>query len=883
MYILTNSAAAWLLMLGGAAADPQVTSATSADEEAIEIDEVMRVRGSQQSMSSALARKRDSIQLVDSIVAEDIGKLPNNNVVEALQYVPGVQVGTRSAGELAGLSIRGLGHVVTTINGRQVFSSSGRGFALQDIPATMVASMDVFKTASADMVEGGIGGAIDIQTRRPLDFEGSQVTVTGKATYSDQSQQTDPNLSLLLSQRWQTGWGDVGALVSGSFIRSNYRDQIIWGGAIFPYDSDGNRLDSTPGEVLATDDMSYSLVRDAIGAIDNQGDRRRPTLNMVLEWAPTETSSYYVDATYIGYRETGMSQFLRMGTDSQPLLAPYEYFAGTNVVSRAYLANPNYLTANSASRGSTDGYQYGLGGEWALADALDMQAELFYQSNTYTTDSQALDIERQGDALWVEFNPNGGGQPAVGIEGLSLDDPSGFVSATYFDRRHRASGRALSGRVDFDYFRPLGWVDSWQFGARAETRDASSNNADAHHCEVCGEVDVSAIEGLLTVTPGDFFSGDATYPERWVVPSAYFMRNNPDLMRDTFANTSGEPAYDPAQFFAATEDSVAVYGQVNLMTELAGHMLDGMFGVRVVHTDATLSGFDVIDDETASPTEVNTTATEVLPNLTLRYQLGLQTQLRLNASRTVTRPNFGDLNPTLVLRAPANGQSGAGEGHGGNPDLQAVEANNLDIGAEYYFGEGSAVYSTWFYRDIENWIIPTTATETIAGQTYNITRPTNAGSGSMQGIEFGLQYFPQAVPDWLLGIGVQGSYTYIDAQTEDAEGEIIGMEGVSRHSASAVLVYEKGPFSARLSHTYRDAHLTGYNQAANMPAEIMADDIQFTDFSMGYEITDNLIVSFDATNVFGSKFYDYFGDAYLYNRDVRRYSRTFSLGVRYTL
>lgn len=153
----------------------------------------------------------------------------------------------------------------------------------------------------------------------------------------------------------------------------------------------------------------------------------------------------------------------------------------------------------------------------------------------------------------------------------------------------------------------------------------------------------------------------------------------------------------------------------------------------------------------------------------------------------------------------------------------------------------------------------------------------------MQGIEFGLQYFPQAVPGWLLGIGVQGSYTYIDAQTEDAEGEIIGMEGVSRHSASAVLVYEKGPFSARLSHTYRDAHLTGYNQAANMPAEIMADDIQFTDFSMGYEITDNLIMSFDATNVFGSKFYDYFGDAYLFNRDVRRYSRTFSLGVRYTL
>lgn len=848
-----------------------------------DVDEVIQVRGAQHSMSEALARKRDSIQLVDSIVAEDIGKLPNNNVVEALQHVPGVQVGTRSAGELSSLSIRGLGQVVTTINGRRVFSTAGRSFALQDIPATMVAGMDVYKTASADMVEGGVGGVIDIQTRRPLDFEGSQFSITGKATYSDQSEKTDPNISVLLSNRWETSVGDVGMLVNASYIKTNYRDQVIWAGALLPYDDAGGRIESTPGEELSITDDSYSLVRESIGAVDDMGDRERPSLNLSFEWAPNASSSYYFDAFYTGYRETGHNEFLYLGTDSQPLLSPYSYVPGTNVVSRAHYGNPYVMTSSTNIEGQTDGYQYVLGGNWNLTPNLDLTSEVDYQLSKYKSTSQILDVEHSVDEMIVHFNDNGSRRPAVEIIGDGLTTFSGISNGPYFDRRHESRGEAVSWRADFDYFRPLGFVENWEFGTRYELRDATSNHADRNSCLDCGSINVGDIDGLMTMTPGNFFNGNGGYPAQWATPSAQFMRDNLTFMRQTFGGYSDEPEYDPTEFFDIEEESVALYGQANILTTLGQRVLDGTFGIRVVHTQATLTGYEIVEDAAPVLREYESDSTEILPNLTLRYQLTDDFQFRFNASRTVTRPGFGDLNPTLTLRPPIPGQIDTGRGDGGNVDLQPIKANNFDFGAEYYFGESSALYATLFYRDIANWIVPSTENEVYDGQVYTVTRPTNAGSGEMQGVELGVQYFPQFVPDWMQGIGLQAGYTYIDAHIDDEDGVEQPMQGVSKNSLSMVLVYERGPFSARLSHTYREAHLAGYNRVGNMPEEIITDDLNFTDFSASYEITDRFIVTFDATNILGEKFYDYFGDPDLFNRDVRQYSKTYAVGFRYSI
>jgi iron complex outermembrane receptor protein len=131
------------------------------------------VTGVRASIVGALNRRRESTQIVDSIVAEDVGKLPDNNVVEALQRVTGIQVTNRASGEAAGIQIRGLPDALTTLNGRNIFTSSGQSFSLQDISANLIKRVDVFKTRSADQIETGLAGQVDVVTRRPFDFDKS--------------------------------------------------------------------------------------------------------------------------------------------------------------------------------------------------------------------------------------------------------------------------------------------------------------------------------------------------------------------------------------------------------------------------------------------------------------------------------------------------------------------------------------------------------------------------------------------------------------------------------------------------------------------------------------------------------------------------------------
>src|SRR5690554_5327381 len=152
----------------------QSAIAQNAEEDQVEEIVVQGIRGS---LTKALDIKRTNTQIVDSIVAEDISKFPDNNVVEALQRVTGVQTTGRGAGEVSTVSIRGLTDVHTTVNGRDVFTGAGRAVALQDIPASLLSGVTVYKTRSAEQVERGITSSIDIQTHRPFDFDGQKVVL----------------------------------------------------------------------------------------------------------------------------------------------------------------------------------------------------------------------------------------------------------------------------------------------------------------------------------------------------------------------------------------------------------------------------------------------------------------------------------------------------------------------------------------------------------------------------------------------------------------------------------------------------------------------------------------------------------------------------------
>jgi iron complex outermembrane recepter protein len=324
----------------------------------------------------------------------------------------------------------------------------------------------------------------------------------------------------------------------------------------------------------------------------------------------------------------------------------------------------------------------------------------------------------------------------------------------------------------------------------------------------------------------------------------------------------------------------AIFGSM-----VGGRPLDGSLGLRVAKTTQDLRGFrtdgSIIDSSKSQ--------TDVLPVLNTRLKLNDQFQLRFSAGRTITRPNFADLNPAVTLNAPTTTGGAAGSGGGGNPDLDTVKSDNYDLALEYYFEKASYVSVTAFHRDIEGYVQSFAATETIGGIPYTVVRPRNSGKGKLDGFEFSYQQFPAA----LHGFGWMTNYTYIKGDTDAPDsrpGAAVGARvrkpyaQVSKHSANVILVYEAGKFSSRAAYNWRGEYtdtFDGPNAAGSPLRQIIAKPLGTLDFSVSYAVTNNFTLTLDATNILKSEYHDYFYDASRYPRDTRAYDRTIEVGARY--
>ncbi|RZJ29012.1 MAG: TonB-dependent receptor, partial [Brevundimonas sp.] len=195
------------------------------DEEAAELGEVV-VTGIRASLASAQSIKQNSEQFVDSITAVDIGRLPDVNVAEALQRVSGVQI-TRNYGEGSGIAIRGLTNVRSELNGRDIFSASGgRGLSWEEVGADLLSGVDVYKNPSAEMIEGGLGGTINLRTRLPFDARGRVISASVSGTHYDLANDTGSSASFLVSDRWDTAAGEFGAMLNVSYGETAFRQDL---------------------------------------------------------------------------------------------------------------------------------------------------------------------------------------------------------------------------------------------------------------------------------------------------------------------------------------------------------------------------------------------------------------------------------------------------------------------------------------------------------------------------------------------------------------------------------------------------------------------------------------------------------------------------------
>ena len=224
---MKNVAKLTILLLTTAVAMPAWAQDTAAEPNG---DEEIVVTGMRESMRTSVARKKNTMEIVESITAEDIGKLPDPNVAETLSRIPGVQAyryggeGASPVGEGSGITIRGLtGQTASRIDGRAYFTAGGREFNVEGAIPGMIAGIDVYKNPSAQHIEGGIGGLINVRSRMPLDFDGLTVSAAVSARYNDLSEEISPEVFGLIANRWQVGDGEMGFMIAGSYQESDNR------------------------------------------------------------------------------------------------------------------------------------------------------------------------------------------------------------------------------------------------------------------------------------------------------------------------------------------------------------------------------------------------------------------------------------------------------------------------------------------------------------------------------------------------------------------------------------------------------------------------------------------------------------------------------------
>ena len=270
------------------------------------------VVGLRASLKSARDRKRNSKQIVDSVDAEDAGKLPDNNVPEALARVTGVQI-DRSHGEGSGVTIRGLSDVQTTINGNEATSAGSRSLNLADIPAELLKSVQVYKTRSADQVEGGIAGTVNVELRRPLDLK-KGLTVAGsfRETFSDLGNTKSPYASVLLAERFDTPIGEMGVLVNGSYTKNNYFENYVVSESpqqigFFTGSQSNARLPVA---------LQNTIIPYAINYGVESGSIKRPSLNASWQWRANEHLDFVLEGSYLGVRSDDERNNLRIQTNS---------------------------------------------------------------------------------------------------------------------------------------------------------------------------------------------------------------------------------------------------------------------------------------------------------------------------------------------------------------------------------------------------------------------------------------------------------------------------------------------------------------------------------------------------------------------------------------
>ena len=875
------------------------------------LEEVV-VTGIRSSVADALQIKRQETGIVDAISADDIASFPDENIAESIQRIPGIQI-ERANGRGALISIRGLGpeYAATTLNG-QAFASAQftGGFRYDIVQSELASAIQVYKTPSAAVEEGGLAGTVNINTAKPLAFDERKILLRAEGVYSKDPDSTTPSGSITYIDQFNDG--KVGLLLNVGFQELDTRYDLLYSQRFSEIDDNGDgSSDLTAGGIPLERTNRPRLRRE-------DGNTKRYLFNGALQFFPSD--NFEVNLTGVlaqDERRLNFQQLVPLFGGGTP--APVLTELGRTGPTVDHLLAENIRIEANHTLQTEDRTSYALtaDAEWVISDSWTAHGILHYTAGDIDIVERAIVLGIRSD---LEVNLGVSDPVFISNRLNPVADPDSWAPQRLF--RNDLAGKVqtyetdeLAVQFDIEYaFAEASILSAFKTGIkhRAQTLDTINNRFGMRYRgERIFTAPFPTVAAASSVVR-DFSAGE--FPGL----SVDFVLPDVDAYLAAFdaSGTVVAANFQEADFFEIERDITTLYGQL----DFAAGQLRGNVGLRYAHTDrqvdtvnfdggldVTLGAFTDVGGDSGVPVSNGFDYDNWLPSLNLAFDLTDDIVLRAAAGKVLVRPIIG-ATATFgrKISAQEDGTDVIVTVAEGSFNLPALTAKQFDLSAEWYFADAGALSIAYFHKDVSNQVrgetvcpadfaLTSVTFDPVAGECvgsddgfiYNITRNrTTRGTLELNGVEFAYSQSFDFLPAPFDGLGVIANYTILDANNPAEDQPLLGS---SEDTYNLIGYYEKGDFSGRLAFNHRSAYSQQNGFSGETPGSAVPNPGRRLearnqiDISLSYTLLNDVLkFTFEGINVNG----DFErGTRFVSSRlqSVATFGPTYFFGVRYSL
>jgi iron complex outermembrane receptor protein len=807
------------------------------------MDEVV-VSGIRYGIESSIAVKRDSDSIVESITAEDIGKLPDTSIAESIARLPGLAA-QRVNGRAQVISIRGLGprYGATLLNGREMVSTGdNRSVELDQFPSELINSATVYKTPDATLVGQGLSGTLNMQTIRPLNYDDRQIVLNGRldknSNGSLNADSDDRGGRYSASYVDQFADGKFGLALGLAYLDApnqerHYKswwwaDTSVWGAPL-------------PGIPEGT----IALQGFEAGAASTE--QKRTGAMAVLEFKPTENVRSTVDLYFSKFDQREIRRTLMSGMDTWGG-ASYSDFTttsheGDDIVTGGTIEGLRPVALTTMNNRDDEVMAAGWNTELRMGDWTAV-ADFSYSKAERDETNAELQAGVIGTVTLTDLDIAIGPGRTTLTPSADFSDPNSVLLSD--PAGWGRDGRSQFPRVEdqlksarFSVSREFENIFSFlEVGANYSDRTKDMNRTEVYYNLKNGRTPVVLPQDSLIRSTSLAFGG---------IPGSLISFDFPSVLATYYDVDAAALNEAPGRIWDVAEKVTTGYVKLGFDVDTP-YRVHGNLGLQVVRADQSSNG-QVWDDSRQESVAITggKKYTDLLPSFNFIVDFPKDTYLRLGIARTLARPNTED------MRA---GFSGIGIGttppyewsaSGGNPTLEPWRANAYDISIEKYFGKRSYVSAAYFYKDLKNFVytqqidydftgfpVPDGTVNLPQSNIGTLSAPANGHSGLIAGVELSVSVDFGMFHDALEGFGVQFNGSDTRSSLHEDNDQTKPLDGLSGRVTNVTAYYENHGFSARIAQRHRSRFVTTVRGTfgENVPSAINAESI--VDAQLGY-------------------------------------------------